>query len=105
MKSLLRKLLVVILLLSPVSIGLSGLSPLAEARVTNCWKYTYYQYATGRCGGTDANPPYTTQWALMVQCSNGVTYTSGWRNAGANSVVVECPYGKHTVGGAWFLFR
>jgi hypothetical protein len=76
----------------------------AEARVTNCWHYDSYDYTQGRCGGRDANPPYTTQWALMLQCTNG-TVTSGWRNAGTISVLVHCIGSGRRVGSAWFLFR
>jgi hypothetical protein len=77
---------------------------ITEARVTNCWHHDYYDYTIGRCGGKDANPPYTTQWALMLPCSNG-TVTSGWRVAGAWSVLVECVGSGRRVGSAYFLFR
>lgn len=81
-----------------------GFAGTAEARVTNCWHHDYYDYTIGRCGGTDANPPYTSQWALMLPCSNG-TVTSGWRPAGAWSVVVECVGSGRRIAAAYFLFK
>jgi hypothetical protein len=77
---------------------------IVDARVTNCWHYDSYSWTQGKCGGKDANPPYTTQWALMLPCSNG-TVTSGWRNAGAQAAVVQCIGSGRRVAPAYFLFR
>lgn len=77
----------------------------AEARVTNCWHRDYYADALGNCMGRDANPPYTTQFALMLPCDNG-TRTSGWKPAPYwTSAYVRCDQGHRRTGAAYFLFK
>lgn len=86
-------------------VGISAVPKVAEAHVINCWHNDYYAYSIGRCGGTDGNPPYTTQFALMVPCDNG-TRTSGWYPAGYYaSVIAQCDSGHHRTSSAYFLFK
>jgi hypothetical protein len=83
----------------------AGAGSVANAQVTNCWRTNIGSNAvTGNCTGTTANAPYTTQFALMLQCTNGHTYTSGWKTAGIYSAaLVQCASGSRI--SSWFLFR
>ena len=77
----------------------------AEAAVTNCGKtYPSIYDVIGRCYSTTAYAPYTTRFALMLQCTNGHTYTSGLVTVGQwpYTAYVKCGGGSRV--SSWFLF-
>lgn len=82
----------------------------ADAAVTNCSSSSGTLSFAGLCSGTTANPPYTTQFAILGTCKKGtkrMTVAGDWRNAGgATNSIAYCLSGWTTVPGTqYFLFR
>ena len=88
----------------------------ASAAVTNCYvnisSGAWPQRYLARCDSTNGNPPYTTQFRLVVRCSKGpatpasTTVWGAWRTAGSGeNSVAQCTPTYNFVKSYYLEFR
>jgi hypothetical protein len=109
--------LVATLTLTGVSVGVESIAPLADAvpvvdespvadahYVPHCnhWYIADGEYTAGM-GANCLDGAPGSLWSLVINCTNGVNYGTGWKSQGSGSFGKICP-GSHVVNQHWIFF-